>query len=100
LKRPKSKITISLIQQYIEGNIRMLGDALKILPVHEIEQIRFRAEICKNDCVKYGYCVNCGCELPGKFYVKRSCNAGGRFPDLMNADEWDKYKKDNNINFE
>ena len=100
MKKPKPQFTINAIQQFIEGNIRMLGDKLNIIPEHESEQVMYRAEICKNDCVKYGYCVNCGCDLPGKFYVKKSCNAGGRFPDLMDAESWDKYKKDNNIKFE
>lgn len=47
--------------------------------------------------MQYGYCVNCGCEVPGKLYVNKSCNGGYRFPDLMEKDEWDKFKIKNNI---
>jgi hypothetical protein len=90
-------ITVSKVMQYVEGNLKMLGDKLNIIPEHESEQVRYRAEICKNDCVKNGYCVNCGCDLPGKFYVKKSCNKGGRFPDLMDAYEWEDFKTENNI---
>ncbi len=93
-------ITINKIAQFVEGNLKMLGDKLNIIPEHESEQVRYRTEICKNDCVKYEYCVNCGCELPGKFYVKKSCNGGGRFPDLMDAESWNIYKNENNIKFE
>jgi hypothetical protein len=100
MKIPKPKFTISNIKQYVEGHLKMLGDKLNIIPEHESEQVRYRIEKCKNDCVQYGYCVNCGCELPGKFYVKKSCNKGGRFPDLMDAESWDEYKKENNITFE
>lgn len=90
-------ITPNKIFQFIEGNLKMLGDKFNMIPEHTQEQILYRSEICKNDCVKYGYCVNCGCDLPGKFYVKKSCNAGGRFPDLMDAESWEEYKIKNNI---
>lgn len=90
-------ITPKKIFHFFEGNLKMLGDQLNLLSKHEREQVAYRAEICKNDCIKSGYCVNCGCSVPGKLYVKESCNNGTRFPDLMNKDDWEKYKKDNNI---
>ena len=90
-------ITPKKIFQFIEGNLKMLGDEFGMLPAHEKEQVLYRSEICKNDCVKYGYCVNCGCSIPGKFYVKQSCNDGYRFPDLMGAKEWEEYKREHNI---
>lgn len=90
-------ITPKKIFQFIEGNLKMLGDKFDMIPQHEREQVLYRSEICKNDCMKYGYCVNCGCSVPGKLYVKKSCNDGGRFPDLMDAEDWEKYKEENNI---
>jgi hypothetical protein len=90
-------ITPTKIYQFIEGNLKLLGDQLNLLPNHEKEQVLYRSEICKNDCVKFEYCIMCGCNLPGKFYVSKSCNNGTRFPDLMNKSEWEKYKLDNNI---
>lgn len=90
-------ITPRKIYQFIEGNLKMLGDAFDLLPTHTKEQVAYRSEICKNDCMQYGYCVNCGCEVPGKLYVNKSCNGGYRFPDLMEKDEWDKFKIKNNI---
>ena len=33
-------------------------------------------------------------------YVTKSCNNGTRFPDLMDSESWEKYKKENNIKIE
>jgi len=91
------KITPKKVFQFIEGNLKMLGDQLHLLPQHEREQVFYRSQICKDDCVKFGYCVFCGCSIPGKMYVKESCNDGSRFPNLMNEENWEKFKKDNGI---
>jgi hypothetical protein len=94
------KITLKNIKHYIEGNIKMLGDKMYLLPEHEKEQVAYRAMICKDECVKLGYCVYCGCDIPGKLYVKDSCNGGERFPDIMNKIDWEKFKLDNEISLE
>ena len=91
------KITPKKILQFIEGNLKMLGDQFDILPHHEKEQVLYRMDICKDDCVKQGYCKYCGCSVPGKMYVNQSCNGGERFPDLMTKDAWQKYKEEHNI---
>ncbi len=91
------KITLNKIGQFIEGNLKMLGDKLHLLAEHEKEQVAYRALICKDDCVKLEYCVYCGCDIPGKLYVKQSCNGGERFPDLMNKTDWEIFKRDNGI---
>ena len=91
------KITPKKIFQFIEGNLKMLGEQLNLLPKHEREQVLYRSEICKNDCVALGYCKYCGCSIPGKLYVKGSCNGGERFPDLMGEKDWNAYKLKNNI---
>lgn len=90
-------ITPKKIYQFIEGNTKMLGDKINILPKHEKEQVLWRSQICKDDCLDRGYCVYCGCSVPGKLYVKESCNGGSRFPNLMDSDTWEKYKLENNI---
>jgi hypothetical protein len=84
------------IFEFIEGNLKMLGDKLNLLPQHEKEQVIFRANIC-TDCMKNKKCKYCGCSVPGKLYVKKSCNKGERFPDMMDIELWEKYKIDNNI---
>jgi len=91
------KITPTKILQFIEGNLKMLGDKVHLLATHEKEQVAYRALICKDDCVKLGYCTYCGCDIPGKLYVKKSCNNGERFPDLMNKEAWEKFKLEKNI---
>jgi hypothetical protein len=93
-------ITPKKIFQFIEGNLKMLGDRIHILPKHESEQVLYRSQICKDDCMKLGYCINCGCDFPGKLYVKESCNEGLRFPDLMNQKDWEEFKLKNNIEIE
>jgi hypothetical protein len=93
-------ITWNNVYQFLEGNIKMLGDKLDMLPIHIKEQVLFRSKKCENDCMKLGYCVHCGCDVPGKLYVKESCNNGSRFPDLMEKEDWEKYKKENNITFD
>jgi hypothetical protein len=94
------KITLKKIGQYLEGNLKMFGDKIYLLSDHEKEQVAYRAMICKDECVKLEYCVYCGCDLPGKFYVKESCNGGERFPNLMSKQDWEKYKLENGITLE
>lgn len=90
-------VTAKMVKQYLEGNLKMLGDVFFLLPRHLREQVAWRTYICRDECVKEGVCKYCGCSLPGKFYVKKSCNDGDKFPDLMDLDEWNEYKLQNNI---
>jgi hypothetical protein len=90
-------ITPKKIFQFIEGNLKMLGDQFDLMSQHQKEQVLYRSQICKDDCMKFGYCIECGCSVPGKLYVKESCNGGKRFPDLMSREDWEKYKSENNI---
>ena len=94
------KITIKKVLQFIEGNAKIFGDYIDILPQHEKEQVVYRSWICKDDCMQVGYCKYCGCSVPGKLYVKESCNEGELFPDLMNSELWEEYKKEKNINLD
>jgi hypothetical protein len=93
----KAKITPKNIMNFIEGNVKMLGDKINALPKFQREQVIWRSEICKDDCMVEGRCKYCGCSVPGKLYVARSCNNGDRFPDIMQEEQWENYKKENNI---
>jgi len=93
-------ITPKKILQFIEGNMKMLGDQINLLPGYQKEQVLYRLELCKDDCVPQGNCKYCGCSVPGKLYVRESCNGGERFPDFMDFEEWQKFKEDNNIKIE
>ena len=88
------------IIHFIEGNIKMLGDQFDLLPLHQREQVLYRSQICKDECMVLGYCVECGCSVPGKLYVKESCNEGKKFPDLMNKIDWEEFKEKNKIKIE
>lgn len=98
-----SDITLKNIKAFIEGNSKMWYDKLVGLPTHLKEQIQYRASKC-TDCIEIGHkekgpgtCKECGCKIPGKWFVKKSCNKGKRFPDLMENKEWYEYKRKNNI---
>jgi len=91
------KITLSNIQQYLEGNSQMILDRMGLQPDWYREQIAYRMLQCKDDCIPAGKCKYCGCSVPGKLYVTQSCNYGSRFPDLMNEENWNKYKEEHQI---
>lgn len=93
----KPKLNAKNVMNFIEGNFMMLGDKINLLPKHLREQVIWRYKICENDCVKARKCVYCGCSIPGKLYVGKSCNNGERFPDIMSQEEWSRYKISNNI---
>jgi hypothetical protein len=91
------EINLKNILQFIQGNANMLGDKFNLLPKYKKEQVTWRLDFCRNDCVKEGKCKFCGCSVPGKLYVDQSCNGGKRFPDMMNENDWNEYKKLKNI---
>lgn len=93
----QKKITLTNIFNYIEGNTRMFVDRLGYQPPHIKEQIAYRLLVCKDDCVKHGYCKHCNCPLPDRAYSSESCNGGELFPNLMSKVEWIKYKEENGI---
>jgi len=90
----KPKVTLPNIKKFIQGNLRFLGDKLSMLPEHIVEQVEYRASVCYESCYKgnEGRCLECGCNVPGKWYVDESCNDGKKFPDLLSKDEWEEYK--------
>jgi hypothetical protein len=92
-----AEINLKNISQFIEGNVNMLSDRFNLLPNHKREQVSWRLEVCKDDCVIEGICKYCGCSVPGKLYVDKSCNNGKRFPDMMDEIEWEDFRKKNNL---
>ena len=89
------KITLSNIYNFIEGNTRLFTKSIQ--PEHIKQQIAYRMLLCKDDCMITKECKYCGCDVPGKMYVSKSCNNGDRFPDLMSKVDWEEFKKDKNI---
>jgi hypothetical protein len=87
------EITLTNIKSFIEGTSKELYNTLIGLPIHTQEQVAYRHEKCKKDCIPKKGCKHCGCEPIGKHFVNKSCNGGERFPDLMGAEEWETFKK-------
>ena len=89
------EITLNNIYNFIEGNTRLFTKSIQ--PEHIKQQISYRMLQCKDDCMITKECKYCGCDVPGKMYVSKSCNNGDRFPDLMSKVDWEEFKKDKNI---
>jgi hypothetical protein len=47
-------------------------------------------------CILSGKCVHCGCDTPDLFYGEQPCE-GNCFPEWMEKEEWEDFKKTNNI---
>lgn len=94
--RIKELFNIKNIASFIEGNAKYFYDQLLPLPQHTKDQIIWRLSKCESDCLVEGVCRKCTCPPIKKAFVNESCNPE-RFPDLMNKEDWEQYKKDNNI---
>jgi len=91
-------ITIKNVLSFIKGNFLYYKDILIGRPVYIKEQILYRLNLCKNDCLIDDECIYCGCPPEKKSHLVESCNAGKRFPDLMEEQQWKTYKEENDIN--
>jgi len=99
-----SQITPKNIKAFIEGYSKLFYDKIVGLPHYMQEQILYRKTVCHDSCVVKGHeesgpghCERCGCSVPGKWFVTRSCNYGYKFPDIMGETQWNEYKKKNDI---
>lgn len=91
-----SDITIGKVQSFIQGYSRYYYDNIFGMPSWIKEQVFFRLFTCKDSCLITGACKKCTCPTIKKAYATASCNEE-EFPDLMPAQEWEDYKKANNI---
>lgn len=90
----KPKYTASNILSYLEGNFKYQWNKLLGSPQHIQEQVAYRLYQCKNDCLIDNKCIVCQCPPNKKAFVKKSCNPE-RFGDLLNREEWEKFKQNN-----
>lgn len=51
------------------------------------------------ECLKEDTCKKCGCAPSEMVYSDYSCE-GNCYPDLMDAESWDKFKANNNIQYD
>lgn len=93
----KKKVTLANIKSFLEGYKNMFLLKLGTKPDWFKEQVAYRMSVCSNDCMIKRECKYCGCDVPAKMLVEKSCNNGERFPDIMNEQDWIKYKEDNGI---
>lgn len=91
-------VNLKQVKSFIQGNYRYFRNKLQGSPKYIQEQVYYRLKQCENDCLIVNKCRHCTCPPKRKAWSNESCNDGERFPDLMNADAWNKFKKDNNIN--
>jgi len=88
----------NIIFRLTESKLKTLGDNFDSLSTHYKEQVFYRSIICE-DCFESGFCRECHCGLPRKWYTHFSCNNGHRFPDLMDNDNWTEFKKNKGMEF-
>ena len=62
------------------------------------EQLQYRLIVCA-PCVKRGSCEHCGCDTPDAMLTPSNWCSAGHWDKYMAPEEWEKYKKENNIEF-
>jgi len=92
----KELFNIKNIASYIEGNSKYFFDKLNPEPQYLREQRLYRLSLCQEDCLVTGKCIICGCPPKKKVFVNESCNKD-RFPDIMDKEDWENFKRKNNI---
>jgi len=90
------EITPKNIYNYFQGHSRQILANLGVTSKHIEEQVAYRLLTCKDTCLPNKECSKCGCDLPQRAFTTESCNLD-KFPDLMNEEDWIKYKLDNGI---
>lgn len=86
----KKKVTLQNVKSFLQGNSREILNRFDLLSDLRKEQADYRALICKDSCATE--CENCGCSVPGIWFIDRSCNYGKKFPDMMDNKEWEEFK--------
>lgn len=85
------KVTTNDVLNFLEGNFKFYKSIFIEEPEHIQEQLAYRYKLCEKDCIPDNKCIVCKCPPIKKHFVKSSCNPD-RFPDLMNADDWEEFK--------
>lgn len=106
-KKP-AKLTASNIKGFTQGNLReFLFDMDILLPdsyikeqsIYRLHQVAEKSPECLE---ADGLCKICGCSITSKVYEDRGCSNSEKpcYPSMMSKLEWEKFKKDNNIEIE
>ena len=80
-----------------KADIKKVIDKLKLehYQEHNAEQIIFRVFCCKN-CFINKKCNSCKCNPLDKIIEPGSCNKKA-FPNILNKEKWETFKKEHNI---
>lgn len=83
-------ITWYNIKNYIQGTYRywLYKNDIAFLPKHIIEQVEDRKLLC-DFCWDNQEALCCGCKTPEVYFSDKSCLLG-KFPKMMNKDDWNK----------
>ena len=86
------------VTAFFQGYANYFKDGLKMLEQWKKEQIVWRLEKAKT-CVNNGSCLYCGCAMPQRAYANVGCEDPDRkcYPEMMDKEEWEKFKQENNI---
>lgn len=98
-KKP-AVLSLSNIKGFLQGNIRSFLSDVDVLAPEEyikeqtiwrLHQISIKSPECLNSS-----CIYCGCDTASKVFEDRECKSGC-YPEMMNKEEWEIFKKTNNI---
>lgn len=80
-----------------DADIKIVTDKIKLdnYKAHNKEQIVFRVFCCKS-CFQNKKCNNCNCNPIDKVVEPTSCNSK-MYPNILNEEKWEKFKKEHNI---
>jgi predicted nucleic acid-binding Zn ribbon protein len=68
-------------------------------PKHIDEQSIWRLSQVKEkspECIQHLHCVICGCDIQEKSFENNGCDEGC-YPPMMNKEDWENFKKSNQI---
>jgi hypothetical protein len=96
--RIKDIFSAKNIRNFVEGNINILKDKTNFMKLdqHIKEQAIYRASLCI-ECLDNGACLVCGCGTPQMFYAPKKLDSKEKWGEMLDKDEWNKYKEENNI---
>lgn len=85
---------IDLSSDFITENFKKMKQDFvnRFLKNLQIEQIAYRMYLCES-CLKNGKCSGCDCNPIDLLTEPYSCNDGKIFPNFMNQNSWNDFKK-------
>lgn len=103
--KPKDIFNLKNIKNFAEGTLNYIkfknentsnSVFFKKLEDHVKEQAFYRAYLCQK-CLSNGACIRCGCKTPEMFFSPKKVDSEGKWREMLNKEEWEQFKKDNNI---